>query len=812
MESKDRELQRDISEMEKLLQDLRFGLRMLRKNPGFATPAILILAIGIAANTTIFSLVNSIMLRPLPYPGADRLVFLRNLYRKDIPVPMTYVRFVAWKAQTNIFERAGAFYSETNALPGRGDPEEVQTLRVSADLLPMLGISPSLGRGFTPEDELSSGLDGVILTQAFWRSHFHSDPSVIGASLKMFDKVHSIIGVLPGDFHFGNDPVMLLPLNLDPTLRAPGRGFLSMVAKIRPGLTIEQARSAAAVALPGVNQLSSRPSFGTVIVNLQKYLIGDSGPLFLVLLGSVGFVLLLACANTANLLLARAAIRQKEIAIRVSVGAARYRIVRQLLTESVLLSLIGGGLGLAMAWWGVSLVTKLFADRLPAVATVSIDGFVLAFTALLSFLTGILFGLFPGLQISKGNLQENLQQASRGSSGSSRLRSGLVVIEIALSLVLLAGAGLLLRTFLNLLNVDKGFESDHVLTMLIFPSPIRYAESQKEKNYLQQIIQRTETLPGVRSVGIVTALPLAKMDTSGSFLIENRPSDQSTPRFASKQFVAGDYFQALRVSLRKGRYVNDSDTVDRPRVVVVNEEFVRKYFPNEDPIGMHIDISWGNRGWSEIVGVIGDVKDANLSTPPQPTFYAPLFQKPDVVRSMVPNFVIRTDQDPSTLVKSVSEQIHQIDPDQPISRVFTMDQIVSKSLSAQRSPTWLFAAFAVTALILASIGIYGVLSSYVNQRRKEIGIRMALGAQRSDVLQLVAGHALKLIAAGVVLGLVSVFFATRALSSLLYGIQTTDLPTFLGVSLLLAIFAFLACCVPALRAIQVEPLAVLRNE
>jgi putative ABC transport system permease protein len=798
--------------MEKLLQDLRFGLRMLRKNPDFAMLAILILAIGIAANTTIFSLMNSMMLRPLPYPDADRLVFVRNLRLKDMPVPMTYVRFVAWKDQTNIFERAAAFYPETNALLGMGEPEEVQTLRVSADLLPMLGISPSLGRGYTPEEEQSNASDGVILTQSYWRSHFNSDPSVIGRSLKMFDKAHVIIGVLPGDFHFANDPVILLPLNLDATLRSPGRGFLSMVAKLRPGLTIEQARSAAEMALPGVNQLSSRTSFGTEIVNLQKHLLGDSGPLFLALLGSVGCVLLLACANTANLLLARAAIRQKEIAIRVSIGASRYRIVRQLLTESVLLSLIGSGLGLAMAWWGVQLMTKLFADRLPATATVSIDGYVLAFTALLSLLTGVLFGLFPALQVSKGNLQEDLKQASRGSSGSSGLRNGLVIIEIALSLVLLAGAGLLLRTFLNLLNVNKGFQSDHVLTMGIFPSPLMYANSQKEMNYLQEIIQRTETLPGVRSVGVVTALPLAKMDTSGNILIKNRPSDQRDPQFASKQFVAGNYFQALRVSLRKGRYVNDSDTVDRPLVVNVNEEFVRKYFPNEDPIGKYIDVSWGNPGWSEIVGVIGDVKDTGLSTPPQPTFYAPLFQKPEIVRNVVPNFVIRTDQDPTTLIRSVSGQIHQIDPDQPINRVFTMDQIVSKSLSAQRSPTWVFGVFGITALILASVGIYGVLSSYVNQRRKEIGIRMALGAQRTDILRLVVGHALKLIAAGVVLGLVAVFPAARVLSSLLFGVHTTDVVTFLEVSFLLATLAFLACCVPALRAIHVEPLTVLRNE
>lgn len=798
--------------MENLFQDLRFGLRMLRKNPGFATLAILILAIGIAANTSIFSLVNSSMLRPLPYPDANRLVFLRDLYRKDIPVPMTYVRFCAWKDQTNIFERAGAFFPETNALVGNGEPEEVQALRVSSDLLPTLGISPSLGHGFSPEDELSSGLDGVILTQSFWRSHFHSDPSVIGASLKMFDKVHTIIGVLPGDFHFGNDPVMLLPLNLDATLRSPGRGFLSVVAKLRPELSIEQARTAAATALPGVNQLSSRPSSGTLIVNLQKYLVGDSGSLFMVLLGSVGFVLLLACANTANLLLARAAIRQKEIAIRASIGAPRYRIVRQLLTESVLLSLIGGLSGLALAWAGVPLMTKLFADRLPAAASVSIDGFVLTFTALLSFLTGIVFGLFPALQISKDNLQQDLKQVSRSSRGSSGLRNGLVVVEIALSLVLLAGAGLLIRTFLNLLNVDKGFESDHVLTMLIYPSPVRYAEPLKEASYLQQIIRRTQTLPGVQSVGMVTALPLARMDTSGGVQIENHPSDQNTPRFASKQFVAGDYFQAFHIPLKKGRYVSDNDSVDRPLVAVVNEEFVRKYFPNEDPIGQHIDVSWGKPGWSEIVGVVSDIKDTGLSTRPQPTFYAPLFQKPELVRNVVPNFVIRTGPDPSALIKSVSDQVHQIDPEQPISRIFTMDQIVSKSLAAQRSPAWLFGAFGITALILASIGIYGVLSSYVNQRRKEIGIRIALGAQRSDVLRLVAGHALKLIAAGVALGLVSVFFAARALASLLYGIQTNDLPTFLGVSLLLAILAFLACCVPALRAVQVNPLAVLRNE
>ena len=797
--------------MDNFLQDLRFGLRMLRKNPGFTTVAVLVLAIGIGVNTAIFSVVNSVLLQPLPYPGSQRLMLLQGLSdSRDIPV--SYTEFLAWKDQKELFEDSAAFTNSGFALTGVGEPEQLRGMSISAALLPMFGVKPAAGRIFLSEEDARTANPVAMITHSFWQSHFHGSQSAVGQKLTLNDKVFTIVGALPEDFAFAANVQLLTPLRLDTTVAPSGLNFLAMIVKLRPGVSPGQARTAMTAMVPRLQKIDSDLLPATV-TPYHEFLVGDSRPLLFVLLGAVLSVLLIACANTANLLLARAASRSKEIAVRISLGAGRLRLVRQLLTESLLLSGLGGIIGILLAWAGLGVLTTLLAQRLPRDAAVHIDLTVLLFSAVLALVTGIVFGLAPCIQIVKGNLQEELKQGGRQSESSSHwLRQTLIVSEIAFSLVLLAGAGLLLRSFVRLLNVDKGFSTDHVVTMGIWPSPVRYADPRVAISYLQQVQERVVTVPGVRSAGFVTNLPLSGSSTDGGLVIEGRGEDPKHPLNAQKQFVGGNYFQALRVPLLKGRYLTDADNTTSPPVVIINQTFARQFFPNEDPIGKRIDVDWGNPAFSEIVGVVGDTKQETLAETVHPTFYAPFAQKAEIMKFLSFNLVARTEQDPLTVVRAISTQIHQLDRNQVLARISSMDDVVAKSLAPRRVPVWLMGVFSGIALFLAAIGIYGVLSYYVLQRRQEIGLRMALGAQRANVLQLILGHAAKLIAAGVAIGLVAAFAASRVLTSMLFGVKPTDIPTFLGVSLLLAALALLACAIPASRATRVDPLVVLRNE
>jgi putative ABC transport system permease protein len=800
--------------MEQLLQDVRYGLRLLRKSPGFALTAILILAVGIGANTAVFSMVNSILLHPLPYPDAERLTMMRDV-NGDTLVPMSYPKFQAWRGHKEIFEEVAAYFTGSTDLTSPGEPQQLPVIHVSTEFLPMLGTDMRFGRTFNSQEELADGPPAVILSYSFWQNRFRNDRAAVGATLTLDDKVYTIVGVLPEEFRFSGDPALLLPLRLNTETAPPRYNFIHVMSKIRSGLSLAQARQAANVAVAGVNEASS--SVATVpvsIVPLQEFLIGDSRPLLLALLGTVAFVLLIACANTANLLLARAASREKEIAIRVSVGCARTRLIRQLLTESMLLSILGGALGLFIAQWGIGILTGLLSDRLPRTATIHMDISALVFTGVVSLLTGVLFGLFPALSAGRNDLTDRLKQGGRfsGAGSSQRLRNVLVIAEIAFSLVLLAGAGLLLRSFMRLANVDKGFDADHVLTMHIAVSPVAYLKNSAEAVYLDQIVQRTKVLPGVDAAGLVTDLPFSGDAMSGNVFVEGIAADMDNPPIASKQFVGGDYFKAMHIPLIKGRYLNDRDTSTTSAVVVVDQEFVKLFMPGIEPIGHRMDMSWGNPGMREIVGVVGNIHEMALTAPPTPTVYTPIAQKPELLKFLAFNLAVRTKLDPLALAQSVSNQIHQLDSTQVVAKIRTMDDLMNVTLSPRRAPMWLFGVFSAIALFLAAVGIYGVLSFYVLQRRQEIGTRIALGAQRSDVLKLILGHAFKLITAGVVVGLIAAFAAARALTSMLFGVRSTDLPTFLGVTLLLATLAMIACAVPALRAMRVDPLVVLRNE
>jgi putative ABC transport system permease protein len=789
---------------------------MLRRNPGFSLTAILILAVGIGANSAVFSIVDSILLRPLPYTDSDRLVMLRDTGDRDTKVPMSYPEFKAWRERKEIFESVGAYFQGSADLTSPGEPQQFDTIRVSTELLPMLGMKLKEGRQFTAQEELHDGPPSVIISDSFWHNRLHGDPGAVDSTLTLNDKVFTIVGILPADFHFANDPDLVLPLRLNLDMAPPRYNFLHLIAKLRPGVKLQQARSAAIVAVKSVNEAASSTEGTSVsLVSLQESLIGDSRPLLLALLGTVAFVLLIACANTANLLLARAAAREKEIAIRISLGSARTRLIRQLLTESLLLAVIGGALGLALAQWGLGLLVNLLQERLPHSTEVHLDGPVLIFTAAISIFTGVLFGLAPAVQASRRNLVDRLKLGGRLSGGISQvqvIRNTLIVVEIAFSLVLLAGTGLLLRSFIRLANVDKGFDADHILTMHIDVPSAKYPDPKREINYLNQIVQNAKNLPGVESVGFVTNLPFSGNAVSGDFLIQGVDFDPANLSNASKQFIVGDYFRAMHMTLVKGRLLDSSDTAQSRPVVVVDQGFVRHYFPNEDPIGKRIDVGWGTRRWSEIVGVVGDAREFAMTAVPIPTIYSPLAQKPELLEFLAFDLAVRTKLQPEAQIQAVTGQIHQLDGTQVITKIRSMENLIDSKLASRRNPMWLFATFSIIAVFLAGIGIYGVLSYYVLQRSSEIGTRMALGAQRSDILRLIVGHALKLVIAGVLVGLAVSVGVARMLTSLLFGVEPTDLPTFLGVSVLLATLALIACVVPALRATRVDPLVVLRAD
>jgi putative ABC transport system permease protein len=792
--------------VETLVQDLRFALRVLRKNPGFALVAVLVLAIGIGANTAIFSVVDTVLLRPLPYPHADRLVSVENVFPQTGRTPMTYSNFLFWRDQHQLFDQVVTYFSSTAAITGLEEPEEVPSVRISTNLLPTLGISPIAGRGFRDDEEARSGNLVVMLTESFWRKHYGGSASAVGQKLTLNDNVYTIIGVLPDSFHLGPPFELVMPLRLTPDYHV---AFLPAIARLQPGVSLKQAEAA----LPGLIPAYKKddPELSDVAFTpYQQALVGNSRPLLFVLLGGVIAVLLIACANTANLLLARAASREKEIALRISLGAGRLRLARQLLTESVLLSLIGGVLGILLGWGSLHFLTALLQRRLPQAIAIQLDIRILLFALLLSLATGLVFGLAPVLQLIRGNLHDRLKQGGRQTAGGGqRLRQVLVVGEIAISLVLLAAAGLLLRSMISLINVDKGFNSNHVITMAVRPSPVRYKEPKTEILYLQRILESVSTLPGIQSAGFVYTLPLTGNSTNGPIKIEGRPGDSPN---VDKQYVEGNYLQAMRTPLLKGRFFDSRDNINSPRVVIVNQMLAQKLFPNQDPIGKRIDVGWGDPGWSEIVGVVADAKQEALSAEHRPSTFMLYAQNAAIMQYLDTNLVVRTSQDPLSAVAVIRSRIQQLDPNQPLADVKTMDDVLAESLAPQRAPAWLFGGFSAIALFLAAIGIYGVLSYFVVQRSQEIGVRLALGAQRSNVLRLILGQGVRLIAIGVAIGITGGFWAARALTSLLFGVKPSDLPTFVAVSVLLAGLALVACAVPALRATRVDPLVVLRNE
>ncbi len=798
--------------METLLQDIRFGARMLRKNPGLTLIAILTLALGIGANTAIFSVVNAVLLQPLPFAEAERVVRIWGVFSQGNRAATSPPDYLDYRAQNQSFEDFAALRQASFTLTGKTEPERIVGANVTANFFHALGVQPLRGRTFTPEEEQPGQAQVALISEGLWQRRFGADPAVIGQSLWLDGKNHTIIGVIPNASRLPEEAEVWKPLTFDgEQMKVRRFHFLRAFGRLKPGVTLPQAQADLDAIAIGLEQQypDSNKSWRLRMVPLRDELLGDIRTPLYVLLGAVAFVLLIACANVANLLLARAAMRQKEIAIRSALGAGRARLLRQLLTECLLLALAGGGLGLLLAVWGTEVLVKLVPATIPRASEIGVNGQVLGFTLLLSVLTGVIFGLLPAWQASRPDCNEMLKDGSRGTvagASNQRMRSGLVVAEIAVALVLLVGAGLLLQSFRHLQNVAPGFDPRNVLTMQIFLPATKYAEPGKTSRFFDEVLQRVKSLPGVQAAGITTQLPL-RGGGDTYFKIEGRPfKDPNQQVTAHNPAISHDYFRALGIPLRQGRAFTEQETKAPPSVVIINETFAQIHFPGEDPLGQRLIIDDGEPVTCEIIGVAGNVKQFSLASQSTPTMYLPRLE------TGFANLVVRSSGDALALASAARTAVQAIDKDQPVTNVRAMEHLVTGSVAEPRFRTLLLSVFAALALGLAVLGIYGVMSYAVTQRTPEIGLRMALGAQARDILSLVLGQGMRLALIGVVLGLAASFGLTRWLKTLLFGISATDPLTFAGIALLLLLVALLACWLPARRATRVDPLIALRSE
>ncbi|HKG48225.1 MAG TPA: ABC transporter permease [Pyrinomonadaceae bacterium] len=804
-----------------LLHDLRYAVRLQRKNPGFTIVAVIALALGIGANTAIFSVVNTVLLRPLPYKDPERLVMVwedasRHGYPRDTPAAANYVD---WRDQNQVFESMAAIADTSFNLTGAGDPERLEGRRVSANLFPLLGVDPQIGRVFTAAEDQPGAQRVVLLSYALWQRRFGGDPNIVGRALTLNGESHVVVGVMPARFQLpSSDDQAWVPIAFTQQETGNrGRHYLQVLARLKPGVSLTQAQSEMSTIAARLQQ--QYPQFntelGAAVQPLQEHLVGDIKPALLILLGAVGLVLLIACANVANLLLARAAVRQKEIAVRVALGARRWRLIRQFLTESVLLSTLGGLVGLAIAYGGLVLLKAFIPENISQAREISIDLKVLGFTFLVSVVTGVVFGLAPAVQAARFNQIDTLKEGGRDAAtggGGKVLRGLLVTAEVAISLVLLIGAGLLINSFLRLRNVDPGFRPDNLLTMkIVLPEP-KYAEIERRSAFYTDLIQRVQSLAGVRSAAVTTNLPLYRQGNSIGISIEGQPAPPpGQERIVVTRIISPGYFDTMGIPLLRGRQLTDQDTETTPNAVVISETMARRYWPGEDAIGKRIAAGRvrSPEDWIQVVGVVKDVRQFELTAEPRPQMYlsyrqAGFFDPRDLV--------VKTDVDPSSLAATVRKAVWEIDKDQPVSNIQTMEAILADSIARQRFSMLLLAIFAAVALVLAGVGIYGVMSYSVAQRTHEIGIRMALGAQTGAVLKLAVGYGMKLVIAGIVIGLIAAFALTRVMSTLLFGVTATDPATFTLISLLLIAVAALASYVPARRATRVNPIIALRYE
>ena len=825
--------------MSTLLQDVRYGLRLLAKSPGFTAVVILTLGLGIGTNTAMFSVVNSVLLCPLPFPQPDRIFQALKQYRDDTVGSISVPLFTYWRDRNQVLDSIGAF----DVLPigfnlaESGETERVPGVRVTAGFFEVLGIKPALGREFLPEEEVPGGADVVILSNNLWRSRFGADPNLVGKSIAVNGQQHAVVGVMPAGFNFpasagesgfSAGTELWTPFHL-PTESHDPANYLTCIGRLKPGLTPEQGQAqlgqltqALRQQLPDVAATDERAA----LIPLRERLVGPIRPALLILLGAVGLVLLIACANVANLLVAKSTGRLKEVAIRAALGASRARVILQLLTESVMLSLLAGLVGLGFALGTGRLIMGLAPSAMPPLAEVSLDWRVLGFTLAICVAAGILFGLAPALGVARADLNEFLREGStRLTAGvSSRKLSGaLIVTETALSLALLTGAALLIESFARLQQVNPGFDPRHVLTFETTLPETKYAAPPQLSLFYREVLQRLEAIPGVVSAANVTCLP-TQIGPVFPYTIEGRtgPGSDQNPGESQYRIISPDYFRAMHIPLLKGRYFTQGDEEKSQPVLIINETMARQFWPHQDPLGQQINIAKPmGPEWAEppraIVGVVGDVKENSLNEPAPPEMFVPYTQTSAhltalLVREIPTRWVVRVKGNPLSIAAAAKEAVQEVDPAEPLARVRTMESVLSGSIGRWRFNMILLGAFAALALVLAAIGIYGVVSYSVSRRVHEIGIRMALGAERRDVMRLVVGQGMAMALIGIGAGLFATLGLTRFLASMLYGVRPTDPLTILAGALVLAAVSLLACYIPARRAMKVDPMVALRYE
>jgi putative ABC transport system permease protein len=801
--------------MKTLWQDASYGLRMLLKKPGFTLTAVITLGLGIGATSTIFSFVNGILLRPLPYQDSGRLVALDEtaLKRGVASMGVSFPNFLDWREQNLAFTGVGAYISGNYTLTGSGEAEQLSGADISYNTFEVLGVAPILGRTFTAEEDRPGNDLVVILGHSLWERRFGAKPDIIGQKITLLNRPLTVIGVMPPDFKFPEVADLWVPLALDTTTWTRNDHGLSAIARLKPGVTFEQAQSdmtAVARRIEEANPVTNE-GLGVSVIPLRDGLVGDYHNALLILMGVVGLVLLIACANVANLLLARASARAKEVAIRTALGAGRWRVFRQLLTESVVLGLMGGALGLTMAFWGLDLLLAAIPIDFPFWMKFDLDGRVLGFTTGVALLTGLIFGAAPALQASRVDLNEALKEGGRDVSGAGRHRllRSLVVAEVALSLVLLIGAGLMMRSFMRLQGANPGLNPENLLTLQVDLPGAKYNTPEKRRTFYKELLERVGALPGVEEAGAVSNLPLGDGAWGRSLTVEGFPVlPVGQAPMINHCVITPNYFRAMGVPLLMGRDFTHADTSESLRVTVIDERLAREYWPNESPLGKRVRFGppEDNEPWHTVVGVVGAVKHESLSLTRTETVYLPHAEI--TVDDMA--LAVRA-ANPENLTPAIRGQVKAMDPDLPIINVRTMSEVVSRSVWQPRLYTILFGVFAAVALALASIGVYGVMAYSVSERTREIGVRVALGAQRRDVLKLVVAQGMTLTLIGAGIGLGAALALTRLMQTLLFEVSATDPLTFAGLAALLSAVAMLACYLPARRAAKVDPMIALRH-
>ncbi len=812
--------------MQSLVQDLRYAIRHLLKNPAFTLVAVIALALGIGANTAIFSVVYGVLLRPLPYAEPERLTLLWTKLDK-IGLEQNWVsepEVLDFREQSQLFESFGVFTDTTMILTGDGEPEQLSSAQVSANFFSVLGTPVQAGRDFAPEEEKPGAARVAVLSHGFWQRRFGGDPAILGSTIRLSGNPTTVIGILPQSFalmlpkdaHAATDIDVWLPYAVDYAQQERGSHGLTVIARMKPGVTLAQAQEEMnAIAAHLYPLYYTTTGFEVKVVSLHGDIVKKMRPALLVLLVAVGFVLLIACANVANLLLARAATREREIAMRAALGAGRSRLIRQLLTESLFLAILGGALGLVLAVWGIDVLLSLAPPDLPRIGDVRVNLGVLLFTLAATTVTGLLFGLVPALRASKINLTTALKDGGRGVAGnltSQRLRSLIVIAEIALSLVLLVGAGLMMRSFLRLNQVDPGFDAHNLLTMKVSLPRAKYKEGAQAINFYQQLIEKIQALPGIESAAAISQLPLSNDYWSGTLTFDGVTANAERGNQASfevdQRTITPEYFTTMKTPLIEGRFFTAHDLRDEPRAAIIDETLARRLWPNASPIGRRLTFGqFPDKPdfWIEIVGVVKHIRHHNLEADLSEQVYYPTpFSRMTLA--------IRTTSEPQNFVASVRQAVQSLDPDQPIYHIRTMDELMARALAPARFTLLLLVLFAAVAAVLAMVGIYGVMAHNVAQRTPEIGVRMALGAQRGDVLRMVVWQGMKLALPGVGIGIVAASLLTSLMETLLFGISATDPLTFAVIALILMIVALAACFVPARRATKIDPMIALHYE